>query len=601
MITAYKNIFSKEPHYTTIDKCLERIKDGASKIKVEEIRNSLSKERANSLKANLPSICFSGKFGEGRTDDSLIEHSGYIVLDFDNVPDVETLKHELISNDFIKATWVSPSGNGVKALVVIADKSKHKEHFQALMDLFPAIDKSGINPSRVCYESYDADIFVSDNVTPFTKLKSINRVKEQVIETDNEKIFDRILKWLTNKGDAFVTGERNLFIFKLASACCRFGLDEYETERYINNSILINDNSFSNSEALQTIKSAFKSNSKQSGTAVFENDILVERTNKKEVQINPDIYDSSIRPKDVLFGEDVKHEAMALYDSGYESAETTEVKELDEYWKWKKGELTLLSGIGNYGKSSFLKYILLIKSMRKGYKWALFAPEDFPAHEFYHDLVEIFMGEDMTPRNHDRPARIYYEQVYDWVSKHFFFVYPKDISSTPEYIKERFLELIIKEKVNGVVIDPFNQLDNDYSKVGGRDDKYLEIVLADFKRFAQVNNVPFIIVAHPKGGLKKDNGGNYECPDVFDLAGGAMWNNKVDNILIYHRPLRGQLPEAGNCEIHTKKIRRQKTVGKIGILEFSLKKNSRRYIWSNETDYIDIINCHNNQDTETPF
>jgi len=127
------------------------------------------------------------------------------------------------------------------------------------------------------------------------------------------------------------------------------------------------------------------------------------------------------------------------------------------------------------------------------------------------------------------------------------------------------------------------------------------VVLADFKRFAQVNNVPFIIVAHPKGGLKKDNGGNYECPDVFDLAGGAMWNNKMDNILIYHRPLRGQLPESGNCEIHTKKIRRQKTVGKIGILEFSLKKNSRRYIWSNETDYIDIINCHNNQDTETPF
>jgi hypothetical protein len=599
MITAYKNIYSQSPHYTTIEECLRRIKEGSSKNQVDEIRITLDKERANSLKSNLPSICFSGKFNGSRKDDNLIEHSGFIILDFDNVEEVETLKHELVAKEFVRATWVSPSGNGVKALVCVADKTKHKEHFQALLDIFPSIDKSGINPSRVCYESFDPEIFINDNYKPFTKIKTFNIEKEQVIETEKSKIFDKILKWLSNKGNAFATGERNIFIFKLASACCRFGLDEYETERYIQNSILTNDNTFSNAEAKRTIESAFRSNKNKSGSAFFENDVLVERSNKKEVEIDPNIFDEKIKPKDVLFGEDVKHDAMALYDNGYESAETTEIKELDEYWKWKKGELTLISGIGNYGKSSFLKYILLIKSMRKNWKWALFAPEDFPAHEFYHDLVEIFMGEDMTPRNLNRPERKYYERVYDWISKHFFFVYPKDISSTPDYIKERFLELIIKEKVNGVVIDPFNQLDNDYSKVGGRDDKYLEVVLADFKRFAQVNNIPFIIVAHPKGGIKKDSGGNYECPDVFDLAGGAMWNNKLDNVMIYHRPLRGQNPEASNCEIHTKKIKRQKTVGKIGVLEFSLKTQSRRYLWGDNIDYIEIIN-HNNRETNSP-
>jgi hypothetical protein len=239
--------------------------------------------------------------------------------------------------------------------------------------------------------------------------------------------------------------------------------------------------------------------------------------------------------------------------------------------------------------------------MRKGYKWALFAPEDFPAHEFYHDLVEILLGEDMTPNNYKRHTRATYEQTYDYISKHFFFVYPKDISSTPEYIKERFLELIIKEKVNGVVIDPFNQLDNDYSKVGGRDDKYLEVVLADFKRFAQINNIPFIIVAHPKGGIKKDAKGNYECPDVFDLAGGAMWNNKMDNILIYHRPYRGENPELTNCQLHSKKIRRQKTVGAIGVLDFNLKRYSRRFLFGNDIDYIENINDTNRETTEIPF
>lgn len=601
MVTIYKNIFSKEPIYIEVDKCLERIKNGRSEVRVNEIRSVIDKERANKLKSNLPSVCFSGRFGENRTDNELIEHSGFIVLDFDNIEDTETLKHTLIAENYVKATWISPSGNGVKALVKIADPTKHKEHFQALQDLFPDIDKSGINPSRVCYESFDPDIFINETVKPFTKVKIVDRVKEKFAETDNGKTFDKILKWLSNRGDAFVTGERNLFIFKLASACCRFGLNEDETERYINNEILINDNSFTHSEAVLTIKSAFKINASKAGTAVFENERLVEKSSKKEIEIDQSIYDLNVRPKDVLFGEDVKAEAMNLYEYGYEDAETTEIPELDEYWKWKKGEITLLSGIGNYGKSSLLKYILLLKTMKRGHKWALFAPEDFPAHEFYHDIAEIMIGMDVTPRNSiNRPSKVIYEQVYDFVSKHFFFVYPKDISSTPEYIKERFLELIIKEKVNGVVIDPFNQLDNDYSKVGGRDDKYLEVVLADFKRFAQVNNIPFIIVAHPKGGIKKDPKGNYECPDVFDLAGGAMWNNKMDNILIYHRPYRGENPEATNCQLHAKKIRRQKTVGKIGTLDFNLKRYSRRFLFGRDVDYIELINDKNRKEPEQP-
>jgi hypothetical protein len=81
--TIFKNIFSKEPHFITIEKALERIKSGSSKELVIEIRNTLDKEKANKIKLNLPSVCFSGKFGNDRKDEQLIEHSGFIVLDFD--------------------------------------------------------------------------------------------------------------------------------------------------------------------------------------------------------------------------------------------------------------------------------------------------------------------------------------------------------------------------------------------------------------------------------------------------------------------------------------------------------------------------------------
>jgi hypothetical protein len=77
---------------------------------------------------------------------------------------------------------------------------------------------------------------------------------------------------------------------------------------------------------------------------------------------------------------------------------------------------------------------------------------------------------------------------------------------------------------------------NDWGKAGGRSDKYLETFLSDCSRFAAQNDLYFMIVAHPVK-MTKGGDGNYPCPDVFDIADGAMWNNKMDNILIYHRPV----------------------------------------------------------------
>jgi len=582
MITIFSNIFSKEPFYISVDTALDRIKKGASKQKIDEIRNCMDKERANTLKKNLPSVCFSGQFKE-REDNKLVEHSGYIVLDFDDIDLIDEFKDSLRSDKYIHSAWVSPSGNGIKALMKIADGKKHREHFQAIIVKYPSIDKSGINESRVSYESYDPDIYINPNPVIWTKTQKIEKVFEpQRIESNNDK-FPKILKWLTNKGAAFQTGERNIFIFKLASACCRFGINEDECVNLCSNEFL-SDNTFTNSELNRTVRSAYKKSQSIFGTAYFEKDILTDRITNSEIkvaEIDADIYDPDIKPKDVIFGEDVKDLAISIYNNGFNQVKEVGIPELDEFFKMKKGEITLLTGIGNYGKSSFLKYYLLYRVIVLGEKFALFAPEDNPAEEFYHSLTEIYLGCDLTPNNIHRPSQNVYERTYDSISKSIFFIYPKDIAPTPAYIKERFLELIIKEKISGCIIDPFNQMANDY---GQRSDKYLETFLADCSRFAQINDVCFLIVAHPKA-LRKEGHANYPCPDIYDIADGAMWNNKMDNILVYHRPNHQQDPTSPICELHTKKIRRQRTVGKKGVLTFELDWKKRRYLF-NGTDYL---------------
>lgn len=156
--TIYKNIFeTNTPHYLDIDKLIARIKDGASKVNVTEIRNTLDKSKKDSLKKNLPSVVFSGKY-QNREDKKCLEYSGFMVLDFDKVENLETKKNEIISKEFVYACWISPSGDGLKALVKIADPKRHRDHFKALEKEIQGIDASGINESRVCFESYDPEI-----------------------------------------------------------------------------------------------------------------------------------------------------------------------------------------------------------------------------------------------------------------------------------------------------------------------------------------------------------------------------------------------------------------------------------------------------------
>ena len=559
-----------------------------------DIRLALDKEKANKLKLNLPSICFSGKFGVDRKDEQLIAHSGFIVLDFDDISELRDKQTEIISNKFIYACWVSPSGNGLKALVKIADGKKHREHFQSLQDIFPEIDRSGINVSRVCYESFDPEIYINENAEIFTKAKKVEKVVVSETENlDDSENFRRILKWLTNKNDAFITGERNTYIFKLASACCRFGIGEDSALSLISTEYTVS-NDFTMSEMRSAVKSGYRANKNNFGTASLQKEKLVNKTTNYEIDVKKEFTEEageSYRVEDVVYGIDVKDRALYINQNGFDRVLGIGIPQIDYLFKPKRGEITLLTGIGNYGKTAWQKAQLLMRMVMFGEKVATFSPEDVPAEEYFHDYVEMLLGCECTPYNPNRPSNEVYEAAYDFVSKHIFYISAEMLSPTPQYIKEKFLELIVQEKVDFCCIDPFNQMTNDYKGYGGRTDKYLETLLADFSRFARKNDVYFWIIAHPKL-MERDRTGNYKCPDVFDVNDGAMWSNKMDNILVYHRPFAQTDPNNPLAEFHSKKIKK-KSVGRKGFMMLDYVWERRRFFIEGRDILQEMLNTKN--------
>jgi hypothetical protein len=110
-ITIFPSITQTDtPAYITVASALQRISTGGKHLPlVEQVRQG-QKE----AKKKLPVILWAGEF-ESRRDDALTEHSTLIVLDFDHI-DVVDSKNVLSTDPYVFACWISPSGEGLKAL-----------------------------------------------------------------------------------------------------------------------------------------------------------------------------------------------------------------------------------------------------------------------------------------------------------------------------------------------------------------------------------------------------------------------------------------------------------------------------------------------------
>jgi len=310
-ITIFQNIKeTSTPFFRSLEFIIDRIKSGASKDLVKRIRTEKDKSQRNELKKNLPAICFSGTFNK-RNDSSIIQHSGFICLDFDgyeNNKELLTDKEKLTKSNFIYSVFISPSGKGLKALVKIPqDIDNHVNYFNSLEIHFnnPHFDTTCKNISRVCYESYDPLIYVNKNSSVWEEIKEkeyteVNsRLDMPTIPiTDENKIVEILVKWWVKKYP-MVEGQRNNNCFILASAFNDFGINK-SLAGYVLQNYRTSD--FTETEINQTISSAY-AQTQNHGTKYYEdeervNNIRVKlRRGESKKKIKSQLEDSHIEPR----------------------------------------------------------------------------------------------------------------------------------------------------------------------------------------------------------------------------------------------------------------------------------------------------------------
>jgi len=117
--------------------------------------------------ANFPYVTFSGIF-KTRGENSLIQHSGLIAIDFDHLEAIEETKLQLLKDPFFETQllFISPNGNGLKWIITIDIQDlSHADYFRAIFYYIKQtysieIDKACKDVSRATFLSYDPSAFI---------------------------------------------------------------------------------------------------------------------------------------------------------------------------------------------------------------------------------------------------------------------------------------------------------------------------------------------------------------------------------------------------------------------------------------------------------
>ncbi len=273
MKTSIFQNFNEVTDTQPITKVLENIQNGLYKNQIIYLRKSLAddkKEAAERIKKSLPAFTPSATFKGGRKMEFLQEYNKIICLDIDKLEKqkLAETKSKAITDEYIYAAFISPSGNGLKLFVKVdTEKENHKETFLKLQRYFEEllaveIDKSGKDITRLCFVSFDPELFVNENSIVFStnQTSSITDTEPAEVPLQNfksqtsnfELIYEHAVRFTENKIQ-FTEGNRNNFVFALANNLNRKGISEAMALGYI-----LADYGYDAKEVTTAVQSAYQ-------------------------------------------------------------------------------------------------------------------------------------------------------------------------------------------------------------------------------------------------------------------------------------------------------------------------------------------------------
>ena len=280
--------------------------------------------------------------------------------------------------------------------------------------------------------------------------------------------------------------------------------------------------------------------------------------------------------------EEVVSYCKEIYSKGYTKGKHTGIDPLKPHYTFRKGELTIMTGFANIGKTTTQLFLMIMASKLYGYRWLMYCPENEPVGDLMIDIAEMYCGKTADKDFSDRVNQDDYLMAIDWAYKHFT-VLTFDETPTVEDVLQSFSDMMQVEHYDGVSLDPLNDL-----KAAQKQSKYEYYydALSNIRRFIKKFDIMFYLVVHPgtAANRRRNEDGTRPAPNMSDVEFGAMFGNRADNFLVFHR--NPQSDKWNVTEIHVQKIKFQKLVGvptpEIDPINLFYSYKKRRFEYLNE-------------------
>jgi hypothetical protein len=175
-VSKFENYFNPEPSETNL---WEWLTDRSEEELIKKLRSVNDKKQRDELKAKLSCVTISGRFGNPRGLETIVDRSGLMCIDVDpkenpNIENYHEFKAIVSKASFVAYAGLSASGKGYFVIIPIEYPDKHIQHFIALEAMFleigVVIDKSCKDVSRLRGRSFDPDPYINHNAKKFKAL-----------------------------------------------------------------------------------------------------------------------------------------------------------------------------------------------------------------------------------------------------------------------------------------------------------------------------------------------------------------------------------------------------------------------------------------------
>jgi twinkle protein len=261
-----------------------------------------------------------------------------------------------------------------------------------------------------------------------------------------------------------------------------------------------------------------------------------------------------------------------LWEKGNGKGESTGYSNVDQIYTVAQGQLTVVTGYPSSGKSNFVDQLMVNLARAHDWKFAVCSFENAPEIHISR-LMELYAQKRFFEGAH-RMSQQEKETAFKWVKDHFLFLDSEGAEpSTIDSILERARVAVARIGIRGMVIDPYNYIDN---KGNQQETEFISGMLTRVQAFAKAFGVHVWFVAHPSKITR--SGMDLPRPDGMAISGSMAWWAKADCGITVHRA-------KPNVEIAVWKCR-YRWIGQQGETTLAYDKATGSYFEDQSDEFV---------------